>query len=131
MKTPRIFASVIAAAIFLGLAVCAAPIDFVPSIEQNGVTLEASEILEDGNSVVGLVFDAAGNIIYKLTDGELIVTVLNQDVIQNEEIYNNLKNAKDQLKANDIETLFPGFSTLWSDTTDGAPVENAVVAYIF
>lgn len=131
MKTLRIFASVIAAAIFLGLAVCAAPIDFIPSIEQNGVTLEVTEILEDGSSVVGLVSDAAGNIIYKLTDGELIVTVLNQDVIQNEEIYNNLKNAKDQLKANDIETLLPGFSTLWSDTTDGAPVENAVVAYIF
>ena len=131
MKTLRIFASVIAAAIILGLAVCAAPVEFDPSIEQNGVTLEVTEILEDGSSVVAQILDATGTVIDKVTDGELIITILNQDVIQNEEIYNSLKSAKDQLQANDIETLLPGFSVLWSDVTGGAPIENAVVAYIF
>ena len=131
MKTLRIFASVIAAAIFLGLAVCAAPIDFVPSIEQNGVTLEVTEILEDGSSVVGLVRDTNDNIIDKVTDGEMIITVLNQDVIQNEVIYDNLTTAKEQLRTSSIETLLPDFATIWSDVTGGAPVENAVVSHIF
>lgn len=131
MKTLRIFASVIAAAIILGLAVCAAPIDFVLSIEQYGVTLEISEILEDGSSVVAQILDATGTVIDKVTEGELIVTVLNQDVIQNEVIYENLTNAKEQLRSNSIETLLPDFASIWSDVTGGAPVENAVVSHIF
>lgn len=131
MKTLRIFASVIAAAILLGLAVYAAPVEFDPSIEQNGVTLEVTEILEDGSSVVAQINDAAGTVVDKVTEGELIVTVLNQDVIQNEVIYENLTNTKEQLRSNSIETLLPDFASIWSDVTGGAPVENAVVSHIF
>jgi len=131
MKALRYLAAVIVAAMLTTVTVMAAPIDFVPSVEKNEVGFPTDKKDEDGNNIVGVITDSEGKEIEKINDLEMKITQIGDKSEGNEEIQNKLDNAKNQLQKTPVDNIIPNFEKLWKDTTDGAPVENAAVSYIF
>lgn len=131
MKAFRILAALLLSASLLTVAVSAAT-DFTPSVVEKSAEFVSTETDENGDPVVGYVTDADGNVVGSVAITSMSITPLSDADAASDEIGAALANSVDYLNNNNLDdSTVPGIEAAWEEATDGAPMENAVVAHVF
>lgn len=133
MKLIRIITAIALVVSSLVLTVGAA--EATPSVELGeGIQLiETTD--EDGNRVVATINDENGDLVRKVLWGELIVTPIssayNDSIELDADIEKTLLDTEAELDAKPLSEFLAAFEAEWKAATEGAPLENSVVAEIF
>jgi len=133
MKLIRIFAVLV---LTVSMMVCPVFADeAVPSPGKEAPVKFAYTVDENGNHVIGKIYNENDEFERNITVEELIITTLwhleNGDIEVHDLIEEALVNAKNELFADDWHKLIPEFEEQWDELTGGAPTENAVITDIF
>lgn len=133
MKFIRVITASILVLMMLSSLIGAA--GFTSSPEKDATVKFAVTIDEEGNHVIGKIYDSDGEFERNILFEELIITTLwhleNGDIEVHNAIEQTLVDAKNELSIENWADLIPGFEEAWKEITEGAPVENAVISDIF
>jgi hypothetical protein len=132
----KIISALILAMVTMLLVTSVFAVPFTPSAEKKDTPVLVGTLDEDtGKMIVGTIYNEDDSFYRHIYIDELIVTPILHlsDETKNvpEVIEKTLLAARDELKANTLEELVPGFAEYWMNVTGGAPVENGAVSDIF
>ncbi len=117
MKSLRALSLMMVVAMVLSLSIIAAPIT-VPSVQKSDIEFSSTETDKFGAPVVAYIYDENQNVVGTISTADMIVAPAAAEAVAS-------------LKNTDVETLIPDFANVWSEVSEGAPVENATVAAVF
>jgi len=128
MKALRAITAIVLATLLLSISVTAA--DFTPIVEFKAAPKVITVTDAEGNPAAGTITDAEGNVSYIPVESITITASADLETAP-EEVKAIIDDAKTALTETALTELVPEFETAWTEVTGGAPVENAVVSYVF
>ena len=127
MKATRILSAIVSAVCIL--CVSAAAADFVPSVEAKNAPEVVYMVDASGNPAAGRITAADGTVSYM--DTAAITITAKTDTEADAAVLKTIGTAMEELTEKALPELIADFAAVWADVTEGAPVENAVVATVF
>ena len=133
MKLIRIFSALVLSLALLSTAVGAE--EFTASAERGEDIKFAVTTDDEGNKIIGQLFDENGEYERPILLEELIITPIWHLEDGAYEVHNEIEAtlvaAEKELEVEDWQKIVTNFETEWTEVTGGAPVENAVVSDVF